>query len=182
MKNYLLFFVSFLLIITTGCSHVMSEAGLATVDKSVMYKDIKSKPEILAGKKVLVGGIIAETRSSGDVMQLEVVQLDLLTNGVPDDLSISEGRFLVVSGELLDPMIYRAGLLVTVIGEIKGQKVQKLESSDYRYPVISAKEIRLFRASDSSTSRPANPYQNEFGDGRFMLRPPGGVFTEPAKP
>lgn len=165
-----------------GCAHVMSEAGLATVDRSIPYADIKRNPEALAGKSVLVGGVIADTRSSGDVMQLEVAQLELLSNGVPDESSHSGGRFLVVSGELLDPVFYRPGSFVTVIGEIKGQKIQKLGGADYRYPIISAKEIRLFREPDASIARPINPYQNQVGDEKFLLRPPGALEGEPRKP
>lgn len=166
-----LLLVSMLFIILTGCSHVMSKAAVEGVDKSVTFADIKSNPESLAGKKVLIGGVIAENRSSGDVVQLEIMQLDLLENGIPDESSASVGRFLVVNGELLDPLIYRPGLLITIVGEIKGQKIQKLMGADYRYPIISAKEIRLFRASDASSGTLANPYNSEFGDKRFMLRP-----------
>lgn len=165
-----------------GCSHVMSEGGLATADRSIQYADIVRNPEALAGKKVLLGGVIAENRSSGDLVQLEVAQLELLTNGVPDETSHSTGRFLVVSGELLDPVFYRPGLLVTIIGEIKGQQIKKLEGADYRYPLLSAKEIRLFRASEFTLSRPVNPYQNEVGDEKFMLRPPGPIVGEPGRP
>ena len=163
-----------------GCAHVMSDAGLARADKSIVYSDIKKNPDALAGKMVLVGGVIAQTRSSGDVMQLEIAQLELLENGVPDELSPSEGRFLVVSGELLDPLFYRPGSLVTIIGEIKGQRIQKLDSADYRYPVISAREIRLFPVTESVPTR-SNPYQNQVGDERFMLRPPGMIQGEPRR-
>lgn len=165
-----------------GCAHVMSESGLALADRSITYADIRKNPEALAGKNVLVGGIIAGTRSSGDVMQLEVAQLDLLSSGVPDESAYSAGRFLVVSGELLDPLFYRPGSLVTIIGEIKGQKIQKLEGADYRYPLISAKEIRLFQAPDISLDRPKNPYQNQIGDEKFLRRPPGLLEGEPRKP
>ncbi|MFZ2949996.1 MAG: Slp family lipoprotein [Desulfuromonadaceae bacterium] len=165
-----------------GCAHIMSEAGLAAVDRSISYADISKNPEALAGKKVLVGGIIAETRSSGDVIQLEVAQLELYSNGVPNESSRSGGRFLVVSGELLDPVFYHPGTFITVIGEIKGQRIQKLGGADYRYPLISAKEIHLLRESDSSLDRPANPYRNEVGDGKFLLRPPGSLEGEPRKP
>ena len=156
-----------------GCTHVMSESALAVADSSITYAGIKSNPEVLAGKNVLVGGIIAGISSSGDLLELEVAQLELLSNGVPDESSQSAGRFLVISGELLDPLFFKRGSLVTVIGEIKGQRKQKLEGTDYRYPLISAKEIRLFRPSDLSSGRPANPYRHEMGDGTFLLRPPG---------
>lgn len=143
------------------CSHVMSDAGLIASDRSVTYADIRKNPEAHAGKHVLVGGIIAGTESKGDVIQLEVVQLELMSNGVPDEKGLSAGRFLAVSGALLDPLLYRPGLLVTIIGEIKGQRVHKIEGADYRYPLISAKEIRIFRATDLSSSGPAHPYQNQ---------------------
>jgi outer membrane lipoprotein len=164
-----------------GCAHVISEAGLAAVDRSIRYADISKNPEALVGKNVLVGGVVAGIRSSGDLMQLEVAQLELFSNGVPDESSTSGGRFIVVSGELLDPLFYRPGSLVTVIGEIKGQKVQKLGGADYRYPLISAKEIRLFREPDATISRPTNPYQNQVGDDKFLLRPPGLLEGEPRK-
>jgi outer membrane lipoprotein len=184
-EDYMKSLMWYLLVLTVmmgGCTHVMSDAGLALADRSISYADVKKNPEALVGKNVLIGGIIAKNDSSGDVLQLEVAQLELLTNGVPDELSRSNGRFLVVSGELLDPLFYRTGMLITIVGEIKGQKLQKLEGADYRYPLVSAREIRLFRASDTSTGRQANPYQNQIGDGRFMLRPPGGLSTEPYRP
>lgn len=179
MKNFM-FCLYALIVILGGCAHVMSEAGLAGVDSSITYADIKKNPDSLTGKVVIVGGVIAETRSSGDVMQMEIAQLELLENGVPYDGSPSQGRFLVVSGELLDPLFYRPGSLVTVIGEIKGQRTQKLESTDYRYPVISAREIRLFPATETLPER-SNPYQNLVGDEKFMRRPPGLLDGEPHK-
>lgn len=181
MRRMLLFVIA-LFGLLGGCAHVMSEAGLATVDRSIPYADIKKNPEVLVGKNVLIGGVIADTRSSGDVMQLEVAQLELHSNGVPDESSHSSGRFLVVSGELLDPVFYRPGSFVTVIGEIKGQRVQKLGGADYRYPLVSAKEIRLFREPDASIRRLVNPYQNQVSDDRFMLRPPGLLEGEPRRP
>jgi outer membrane lipoprotein len=163
-----------LLGILGGCAHVMSESGLALADRSITYAEIKKNPEALAGKNVLIGGVIAATSSSGDVLQLEVTQLELLTNGVPDEKSASAGSFMIVSGELLDPGFYRPGMLVTVIGELKGQKLQKFEGTNHHFPLVSAKEIRVFRASELSIGRPVNPYQNQVGDERIMLRPPDG--------
>ena len=165
-----------------GCAHVMSESGLRSVDSSVTYADIKRNPEALAGKQILIGGIIAGIKSSGDIIMLEVAQLELLNNGVPDESSPSGGRFLAVSSELIDPAIYRPGNFVTIIGEIKGKKVQKLESVDYPYPLITVKELRMFRTSEPFATYPNNPYQNRFGDDKLMLRPPGPDTGEPRKP
>jgi outer membrane lipoprotein len=172
--RYLFWCLFFLVGALGGCAHVMSESGLALADRSITYAEIKKNPETLAGKNVLIGGVISVVGSSGDVLQLEVTQLELHSNGVPDETSATAGRFLVVSGELLDPALYKPGMFVTVIGEVKGQKVQKLDGADYHYPLVSAKEIRLFRASDPNFGKQVNPYQNKVGDDRYMLRPPNG--------
>ena len=179
MKIFLLL-VS-LMALLGGCAHVMSEAGLKLADRSLVYADLKKNPEMLAGKTVLIGGIIAGTQSSGDVIMLEVAQLELFNNGVPDESSPSGGRFLAVSSELIDPVIYRPGKLVTIIGEIRGKKVQKLESVDYPYPLLSIKELRLFRTSEPFATYPNNPYQNQVTDGKLMLRPPGPATGETKK-
>lgn len=171
-----------LLVVLGGCAHVMSETGLKLADRSVHYDELRKNPEQFAGKVILVGGIIAGTQSSGDVTMLEVSQLELLDNGVPDEFSSSGGRFLAMSSELIDPVIYRPGKFVTIIGEVKGKKIQPIEGADYPYPVISVKELRLFRASESFATQPDNPYQNQVGDRKFMLRPPGPAEGEPRRP
>lgn len=170
-----------LLLLVAGCAHVMSEAGLKSADRSVCFSEVKKNPEGLVGKVVLVGGVIAGTRSSGDVIMLEVVQLDLLNNGVPDEYSSSGGRFLAISSELIDPLIYTPGKFVTIIGEVKGKRIQKIDGADYPFPLIAVRELRLFRASEPFATYTGNPYQNQVGDSKFQLRPPGPSGGEPRR-
>ena len=179
MTRMLLVLVSAIMTLS-GCAHVMSEANLKLADQSIRYAALNERPDSFAGKTVLVGGIIAGVKSSGDIAMLEVVQLELFKNGVPDENSHSSGRFLAVSSDLIDPVIYRTGELVTIIGEVKGKKVQKLNSVDYSYPLVSAKEMRLFRASEPFPVS-GNPYLNEIGDSKFLRRPPGLSIGEPQR-
>lgn len=168
------------MLLLSGCAHVMSEENLKLADQTISYEVMSSNPDVYVGRTVLVGGIVAGVKSSGDVAMLEVAQLELLKNGVPDEDSGSGGRFLALSSELIDPVIYRIGMLVTIIGEIKGKRVQKLESVDYPYPLISVKELRLFRASEPF-GEPDNPYQNQIGDDKFLRMPPGLADGEPRR-
>ena len=168
------------MLILSGCAHVMSETNMKTVDQAINYKDLSAKPEAFAGKTVLLGGIIAGVLGSNDVIMLEVAQLELFENGVPNEDSRSEGRFLAISTELIDPVIYQSGKLVTIIGEVKGKKIQKIDGVDYPYPLISIKESRLFRPSEPFTDN-RNPYQNLYGDDKFLGRPPGLADGEPRR-
>jgi len=164
----------------SGCAHVMSETNLKAVDQSVRYNELSAKPEAFAGKTVLLGGIITGVLGSDDVLMLEVAQLELFKYGVPNEDSRSGGRFLAISTELIDPAVYRPGKLVTIIGEVKGKKIQKLESVDYPYPLIAVKELRLFRPSEPLPDN-YNPYQNQYGDDKFLRRPPGLADGEPRR-
>jgi outer membrane lipoprotein len=164
-----------------GCAHVMSDTSLALADRSIGYAMIKKNPEALTGKTVLLGGVITGTRSSGDLMQLEIAQLPLLDNGVPDEYSPSQGRFLLISGELLDPAHYPPGMFITVIGEIRGQRIQKLVGVDYRYPLVSAREIKLFQPLEAAPEQPDNPYQNRVNGTKPLPRPAAADLAAPQK-
>jgi outer membrane lipoprotein len=164
-----------------GCAHVMSEENLKRVDRTIPYAELNASPEAFTGRTVLLGGIIAGVRSSGDVLMLEVARLELFNNEVPNENLPSGGRFLAISSELIDPVIYRPGKLVTIIGEVKGKRIEKIDGVDYPYPLISAREMRLFRASVPAFDN-VNPYQNRFGDDKFLGRPPGLADGEPRRP
>lgn len=168
-------------VMLSGCAHVISESGLKQADRTLEYRALTAQPEQYSGKVVLVGGVVAGVRNSGDLLMLEIVQLDLLKNGVPDEWARSEGRFMAVSSELLDPVVFKPGKLVTIVGEVKGKTVQKLEGADYPYPLISVREIRLFRPSEPFATYPDNPYQSRVGDGRLILSPPGPADGEPRR-
>jgi outer membrane lipoprotein len=180
--KYLAWLIFCLAGISGGCAHVMGEVVLGSADTSIAYSDIRKNPESLVGRVVLIGGVVAGIQSEGDFMTLEVEQRGLHLNGVPDEASLSEGRFLAVSGDLIDPRTFRPGLLVTIAGEIKGQQVRTLEGKGYRYPLISVREIRLFRASEQSSGHPVNPYRVEAGDQRLMNRPPAAQAEDPRTP
>lgn len=164
-----------------GCAHVMSAENLKLVDRSIGYGELNAHADTLVGKTVLVGGIIETVRSSGDVTMLEVSELELFKNEVPNEDSPAGGRFLAISTELIDPASYRLGKLVTIIGEVKGRQVMKIDDTDRSYPLIAVKELRLFRPSEQSSDI-VNPYQNQYGDDKFLRRPPGLSGGEPGSP
>lgn len=181
MKRTVLLLLFAVLILVSGCSHVMSEANLKLVEPSVTYTALAANPDAYVGTVVLVGGVIAEVRSSGDMYELEVSQLELLKNGVPDEESASGGHFLAVSSQLIYPAVYHPGQLVTLIGEVKGKKVQKLQDAEYSWPLIAVRELRQFRNSEDFPEA-TNPYQSQVGDDKFLRRPPGLADGEPRQP
>jgi outer membrane lipoprotein len=52
----------------------------------------------------------------------------------------SEGRFLAVK-EGMDPATMEPGHPVTVIGQVKGKAVKRLDETDYTYPVLEIEHL-----------------------------------------
>ncbi len=77
--------------------------------------------------------------------EIEVVQKQTSASGEPRLSDTSEGRYLVVVDRFLDPSIYGAGRDITVAGEVRGSVLRRLGEIDYRYPVIAAQELHLWK-------------------------------------
>ena len=89
-------------------------------------------------------GKILESNVSSTLSELTVLQLALGDNGRPVNLDQSHGRFIVESKQFLDPAIYQKGMLLTLVGKLKGSKIQAIGGFDYVYPLLEPIEIKLW--------------------------------------
>ncbi len=76
---------------------------------------------------------------------LEIVQFNLGSDHIPNESAVSGGRFLAITPDYLDNMIYRTGRRVAVIGKVKEMRILPLDQTEYSYPVIAILEIRVWR-------------------------------------
>ena len=141
--RYLLFFL--LIISISSCAHVISKEIRKDTDPSITLKQVSQNPNIYQGKRVIWGGeIINIVQKDGGTSQIEVYQRPLGWRGVPMDTVRSEGRFLILADQFLDPNLYKGGKKITVAGELIGETIQSLGEMDYRYPILSSKQITQF--------------------------------------
>lgn len=161
-RLYFLFLLPFLIM---GCAHqgVSKEARLLA-DRSITYEALRQNPEQLAGKYVHLGGTIAGVRNTESGGELEVVELPLDRSGRPGERSGSGGRFLAREKRFLDPMVYKPGLTVSLVGEVQGQKTAMLDNVQYRYPVVLIKEMYVWKPEDYRSPSP----RFHFGLGFFQ--------------
>jgi outer membrane lipoprotein len=139
------FLLLFLLILFSGCAHVISKDLRTKSDPSLTLSQARQNPNATKGKWVVWGGEIVETVNQKDgTTQIEVFQKPLGWRGEPKDTSTSEGRFLILADKYLDPYIFRMGKKITVAGDIIGEKIKPLGEMDYRYPIVSSKQIYLW--------------------------------------
>jgi len=141
--KYLLFFL--LIISISSCAHVISKEIRKDTDPSLTLRQVSQNPNAYQGKRVIWGGeIINIIQKEGGTSQIEIYQSPLGWRGLPMDTVHSEGRFLVLADQYLDPYLYQGGKKITVAGELIGETIQSLGEMDYRYPILSSKQIYLW--------------------------------------
>ena len=149
-----------LVLLLNACAPVISPQLMEQVDRNLTYGSLTSRPDEAKGKIVLLGGTIVQTVPKPEETEIEVVQKQVNSSGEPYLTDKSEGRYLVVVKRFLDPAIYRSGRDITVAGEVQGSAVRRLGEIDYRYPVIAALELHLWKEPLSPQSY---PYAYPFG-------------------
>jgi outer membrane lipoprotein len=147
-------------LLLSACTPVISPQLMDQVDGNLTYNLLASRPDEFKGKIVLLGGSIVQTVPKPKETEIEVVQKQLSSSGEPYLTDKSEGRYLVVVDRFLDPAIYRSGRDITVAGEVQGSVLRRLGEIDYRYPVIAASELHLWK---ELLSPQIYPYPYPFG-------------------
>jgi len=168
-----------LILTLAGCTPIISEQTRTLINSDVSFQTLKETPENYIGKTILLGGRVANIRNNADGTELEIVQFDLTSQSYPEDTFLSYGRFLATNSNFMDPLIFRRGMLITLVGEVKGKKTMRLDDMDYTYPVISLREWYLWPGSDPDrgcTTYPCplpqyDPYNFGFGYEPFLHRP-----------
>lgn len=138
-----LFVIIFILFLTSGCAHIISQETLKKTDAQITFKMLLSEPDAYKGRVVLVGGEIIETTNTQEGTLITVMQKPLDKFGIPVEKDISEGRFIISYPGFLEPKIYAPGKKITVAGEVIGSKKMALGKMEYLYPLLLPMEMKL---------------------------------------
>lgn len=132
------------LLLLAGCAGVIPEALREGVDRGMTFADLRANPEAYNGRRVAFGGEILKTTVQEQVTEIEVLHYPLRYDDSPDLFAPSGGRFLVRRSGFLDPAVYAAGRLVTVVGIVQGSMQRQVGEVPYRYPAIGAEYLYLW--------------------------------------
>jgi outer membrane lipoprotein len=135
----------------------------AHIDPSVSFAQLLSTADSYRGRTVLLGGEILSAKRVEQGTQFEILQLPVGDNDVPAERRTeSQGRFLALNREASDPAALAPGTRVTLVGEVTGDSVQRLDASDYRYPTVEVKHLHVWD-EDSYQRRRGSPMVGFFG-------------------
>ncbi|MBI5315665.1 MAG: Slp family lipoprotein [Nitrospirae bacterium] len=157
MQARTIFFIVAVLVTLTGCTS-MQKAGDGPDTQALPFLQVKAAPDSLKGQAVVFGGNVLTGRRLKDGTRIEILQLPLDRSTRPGyDLTQSQGRFIAFQREFLDPATLPPGTRVTVTGEISGSVTLPLDETDYTYPVINIKQLRVWTKSEDVAPR-VHPY------------------------
>ena len=152
-------------VVFAGCAtSVVPEALQPQVDKTVTFSEIVEAPDSHRGKVIVVGGEVLRAKALKGGTQLEVLQLPLDGGQEPvTNRMESKGRFLALHKEFLDPATIAEGTRVTIVGEVTGSSVEKMDEADYRFPTLDVKHLHRWDAKRADEHPVSGPWWNVFG-------------------
>jgi outer membrane lipoprotein len=167
------------LILIAACSsqRVIPEALEPLVDRAVTFREVVAAPDSYQGKIVVFGGEVLKAKRLKEGTQIELLQLPLDKGERPIlDRQQSQGRFLAIQQEFLDPATIVVGTKMTIVGELSKAKVEHLDDVEYRYPVLIVKHLHAWPARSDDYARPRPRFSIGAGGGTGMGVGGGGGF------
>ena len=133
------------------------------IDSTVSFAEVKRAPSEYIGRTVMFGGNVIRAKRTDAGTEVEVLQLPTAKEGgVTEERLLSEGRFLAVREQFLDPASVPAGTPITVIGTVKGETTRQLDESDYTYPILEIKHIIDWKSVAAQRGRDRSPYYGAY--------------------
>jgi len=159
------------LVLLTGCAseRVVPDALEPMIDRTVTFRDVIEAPESYRGRVLVLGGEVLKAKRLKEGTQIELLQLPLDQDERPIlNRQQSDGRFLAIQQEFLDPATIAVGTMMTIVGEVSEVKTDQLDDVEYRYPVLIVKHLHTWQEQSNDHGR-AYPYP------RFSIGIGGGT-------
>ena len=115
-------------------------------DHTVQFAQIKNSPDSFKGQTAVLGGEVLTAKRLKDGTRIEVLQLPLNSSQVPvADLTQSQGRFVAIQREFLDPATIPHGTRITVDSLSAGVCLSMpLDETEYTYPIIDVRDLKVW--------------------------------------
>lgn len=141
--------------------YIIPDPLFRQVDQKVTFARLKREADQLKGATVALGGVVVGAKRVEGGTEIEVIQLPLSAYDEPEGpLARSEGRFLVIDPEGREPaQLQNRG--ITVVGQVVGMRIEKVEEFEFSYPFLSAKFIHLWGLASGPGPRAPAPYYDQ---------------------
>ena len=123
----------------------LPQETLAKVNPALTFEQIKESPESNKGTTLVLGGEVLLAKRMKDHTRLTILQLPLDDDYEPvTERTKSQGRFVALEQDFLDPAIFPTGTRVTIAGSVSGSLTEPLDEMEYTYPTITIEHLKVW--------------------------------------
>jgi outer membrane lipoprotein len=138
------------LMVCGGCAANPAASISQAIVDDVSLTQARSAADVYMGSTVRWGGVVTEVENKADKTWVFLVGRALRDDEEPITDSASEGRFVASFNGFVDPLVYKSGRPLTVVGSIEGSTVRAIGEYDYRFPVVAVRDSYLWEEPDKT--------------------------------
>lgn len=147
---------AWMVLISSSCAVTDSEFEVGP--SRLTYLELHDSPETFKGQPVTLGGKVLHAKRLKAGTRIEILQLPLDSSFKPTrDLRQSQGRFIAMKEEFLDPATIPSGTFITVSGNAAGSITLPLDETEYLFPIVEITNLRVW-PTDEETPPRIRPY------------------------
>lgn len=145
LKNFVRYSV-FLIpaVMLSACSSKIPPDIRQSLEGAPGVAEVHEQPNLYRSQKIRWGGVILQTENKAKVSSITIVAFPLGRRGNPQLSDQSEGRFIAVINEFVEPLVYGRDREITVTGTLVGTQTAKVGEFSYQYPVVDVENYYLW--------------------------------------
>ena len=137
LHSYFQYVAALFIIAALGaCATHIPEQIRATPKENILPRQVQKAPQVFLGKTIRWGGTVIAIKNHKNETRLTILSQMLNRFGQPAGGDQSNGRFIAVVPQFLDPAIYAKQRNITVVGTVNKVETKKIDDFAYDYPII----------------------------------------------
>ncbi|MBB1125699.1 Slp family lipoprotein [Thiospirillum jenense] len=152
-----------ILTLTGGCvtSPIPAQLNHQPV-RNIELTAVQQHPTAFIGQAVRWGGQILRIINHRQQSEIELLAYPLDQSGYPQLNRAGLGRFIAKVTGFIDPNVYAAERLLTVVGAVDATQTGNIGEYNYRYPVIKVATHHLWPAIEPIILATPNPHDHYY--------------------
>lgn len=130
-------------VLLAACASV-PESVQGPADPNITLATVRSNDAAVNGQLVRWGGLVARVQNKDNQSWIEIVEQPLGSSGRPVGGNVTGGRFIAIFDGFLDPLIFKTGSEITVVGSLQPGIEGKIDDQPYKFPVLSGSGYYLW--------------------------------------
>ena len=147
-----------LAVLLSACSSHIPPEIKQPLDGAPSVPEVRGSASEHISKNIRWGGVILGTENKAKSSWVTVLAFPLNSYGEPQKDQQSQGRFIAVIDQFLEPTVYSHDRKITVTGKLLRTETQKVGEFPYEYPIVQVEQFYLWQPDPEPSPLDRYPY------------------------